>query len=334
MKKERNYGLDFAKAIFSIVIILYHYNYYCLSWENEFLFRGGYICVEYFFVFSGYYLYDSLNKSESFIIFFKGRLKSLYPMYLLALIFGLVVNIRQFFGDCSFITVVKNTFGLLEQVFLIQDWGLLRIGVDFNRVTWYISSLMLSSIIFYILHKVFAEKLLISVVSITTASLLILAIVYGTTHKHNFIFGHIPVGTIRAIAGMGIGVVVRDRHAVLEKLFVGRKQTATLYYYILILFAICSMLICKDNVLDFISYPIAAGLLITSPFVSLKLPIKTYYGKFSYAVYLVHINVLNLLIKLGMQKLAIFICSSFALASILIFADMRSSNRLKRWLNL
>lgn len=33
--------LDVTKFIFSLVIVIYHYNYFVLKWKNEIMFGGG-----------------------------------------------------------------------------------------------------------------------------------------------------------------------------------------------------------------------------------------------------------------------------------------------------
>ena len=52
---KRNGYLDVAKFLFSIIIILYHF---------DLIFLGGYLVVEAFFMISGYFLMRSVKKAD------------------------------------------------------------------------------------------------------------------------------------------------------------------------------------------------------------------------------------------------------------------------------
>lgn len=54
--KGRYLVLDLLKFMLAIIIVVYHYNYFNLKWENNFMFRGGYLAVDIFFIISGFYL--------------------------------------------------------------------------------------------------------------------------------------------------------------------------------------------------------------------------------------------------------------------------------------
>jgi len=103
LRKERNIYIDFLKLYMSVIIILYHYNYFKLGWTNPYLFRGGYLCVDVFFMISGFYFIKSFDKKESrgsiYILKEIGkRMKRLYPQYFIALLLSVIIRFFEMGG--------------------------------------------------------------------------------------------------------------------------------------------------------------------------------------------------------------------------------------------
>ena len=110
----------------SIIIVVYHYNYFYLGWQSEILFRGGYICVDAFFVISGFFcakiLFNSNNTIKEFIC---KRYKKLYPYYILSLIFAVIsMIILDRIDDVPLKLVLAAA---VEEVLCVHEWGFLNL---------------------------------------------------------------------------------------------------------------------------------------------------------------------------------------------------------------
>ena len=85
MKNSRTYSLDILKFILSIIILIYHYNLYVFG---KITFKGGYLCVELFFLITGYFLIlsasnkDKINVLETVI----KKIRNLYLPYVMMLV--------------------------------------------------------------------------------------------------------------------------------------------------------------------------------------------------------------------------------------------------------
>ena len=114
----------------AVIIVIYHYNFSRLGWSNDIYFRGGYVCVDAFFVISGFLLAGmilSMPRDTSFLSWLKRRLRSLYPYYAVALFFAFVVH------SCfSGLPDTRGIASLFEEVLMIHEWGIIQGGKYYN----------------------------------------------------------------------------------------------------------------------------------------------------------------------------------------------------------
>lgn len=164
-KCARNVQLDFFKIVFTILIVIHHFlividhlPYYTIR---------GYIAVEYFFIVSGYFMFQTSehNKKMNTWNYLKKRLKVLYPHYIFSL-FIMYLGVKQF-EACKVYNIIK----LIPDIFLLQSVGVFK-GGGGNYPAWYISVLITASAILFFLHKKCSVKMY------NFAAILCVAIVY------------------------------------------------------------------------------------------------------------------------------------------------------------
>ena len=94
MIKEYNKNIDFLRFLFSIIIVIFYmYHYYLKSvYGNlseykllELNTARGWICVEFFFIISGYYLYNTAFSAMNFKEFAIKKILRLWPAFAIAL---------------------------------------------------------------------------------------------------------------------------------------------------------------------------------------------------------------------------------------------------------
>ncbi|MBR4196229.1 MAG: acyltransferase family protein [Synergistaceae bacterium] len=137
--------------------MIYHYNFFLLGWNSNILFRGGYICVDAFFVISGFMCAKvllSLSRETSFFSWLKRRLMTLYPYYIAALIPAVCTGVflNGFHG-------MRRVIAILEELAMIQEWGIINCFPYYNGATWYISAMMFVSCVYFFLSKKFTPKI-------------------------------------------------------------------------------------------------------------------------------------------------------------------------------
>lgn len=145
----RNELLNLFKFILILLVCFHH-----TAWWNNL--NHGYIAVEFFFMVSGYFLFQAYNaKGMSLIDYFRHRLLRVYPTYFIVLIVYLLFSIvfYQFYNEYNKVNWILSA---LRDLTLLQSVGLNIFdvaSVRFNPPDWYISAFFWSSMIIYWLLK-------------------------------------------------------------------------------------------------------------------------------------------------------------------------------------
>lgn len=143
---SRNGEIDFFRFIFAVIVFSFHFEY------APAIFKSGYLCVEFFFVLSGYFLMQHIEKNKNTDInptmvvcnYAKNRLKRLYVSYFIACTVAFAIRLLVL-SDISIRTVINK--GIWE-ILMLQT-----LGFDFSTtVIWYVSALLIASLIIYLLH--------------------------------------------------------------------------------------------------------------------------------------------------------------------------------------
>lgn len=131
--QKRNSNIEYLRMVFTFIVCIHHL-------EVVSFLKHGYLAVEFFFVLSGFLLYQSLeNRRMSPTEYLTSRLKKFYPEYFFAMIvyiFYLVITA----GCCDY-QLLKNIFlSSISEVFLLQNMGIW--GGGNNYPLWYLSILV------------------------------------------------------------------------------------------------------------------------------------------------------------------------------------------------
>ena len=207
---KRNGTITLLKLIFTGVIIFMHYSIPCETGGNEFLFGGGYIYVDFFFILQGFYLIKNADYKVEIDAFeyFKKRIKRFFPCVLVAGFVMLIFSILEMGGglvnicECLLQYVVQLSF--LSQMMPFSYLGM-------GGILWFLSA------------SIFAGTLAIVIISVTRAKTPIVTLFLGaslynmiisnngnTDLWHGTILGGASIGGIpRALAGIMIGISVR-----------------------------------------------------------------------------------------------------------------------------
>lgn len=154
-KKEYFYNVDFLRFILAVEIILFHFGLMFKNcnpfFQNIFNhFKHGFICVEFFFIISGFFLFKNINITENTITFAQKRLIRLLPVKYFTLgalgISSLFIKgISISFNKILISLLLLNCIG-----FNSQKTGPVEI--------WYISVLFWISLFYFYIHKIFNKK--------------------------------------------------------------------------------------------------------------------------------------------------------------------------------
>ncbi|MEE1137627.1 MAG: acyltransferase family protein [Acutalibacteraceae bacterium] len=144
-QSSRNGEIELFRFIFAVIVFSFHFEY------APAIFKSGYLCVEFFFVLSGYFLMQHIEKNKNTVInptltvfnYTKNRLKRLYVSYFIACVAAFAIRFLVL-SDISIRTVVNK--GIWE-ILMLQT-----LGYEFSTtVVWYVSALLIASVIIYLL---------------------------------------------------------------------------------------------------------------------------------------------------------------------------------------
>lgn len=142
--KNKNVAVSWFKLFMAYEVAIGHFN------GQSFL-TGG-LCVNCFFIISGYFLagsYDS-EKYPTTISYTINRIKKLYPEYIVSFILLFILTyLRQLpAGLSEFAGIVTNS---LPEIFLLQNMGWYQGGI--NYPLWFICVLIIASHLLFALLK-------------------------------------------------------------------------------------------------------------------------------------------------------------------------------------
>lgn len=294
---KRNNALEFYRFVFIVFIFFMHFRSYGGFEGDKNYFAGGYLGVEYFFILSGFFMMqkieklfasnNSLNPEKSTVSFFAARVKRLYPLYIFSLFLFMLA-----------LKIVKPEYGLLSHAKDgFADFFMLQVFFEKEPVNlhlWFVSGLLWGSFLAYYLAVKYREKY-----TCIIAPLAFLGFAgYCFTN-----FGKIDITSIspvflgaffRAFSEIGIGCTLYCIYNKLKNRDFSKLDKITLSVLEIILPLLCGYIAWRGhwNILDFIAlFAICALILVTAlgqGIVSKLLNNKFsgFLGSITYAMYL------------------------------------------------
>ncbi len=222
VKKIRNGYIDIIKFLFAIIITEFHL--------NTGLFPGGRIAVEGFFIISGFFMMQNINRNKypedalgvSTVRFVVGKFKTLFPYLLPAVL--LAFGIDSYIYQRPLAEAIKQAPLLFFDIVPLCEAGFQ--GIYVVGISWYLAAMFLALAILYPLCKKFGSNFVLTVCP--TACLLI----YGTlSHFYgNMAIGMkwldislIGSGLLRGLAGCAAGCILSEICRALSKRQVNTK---------------------------------------------------------------------------------------------------------------
>ncbi len=200
---KRNSSIDYLKFLFSIVIVLYHYNLW---------FGGGYIVVEGFFMITGFLMMGSLYRKkdepdlapDSTAKFVFRKYRAIFLPLLFSAISGYFIYEILIFENTLKVALRDIPF-LLFEIFPLQMAGF--DGFWTTGVSWYLSAMLLAIAILYPIAKKNPERYAYTVCP--TLILLLYGLICVQYHQldvnNHWILGVVNGGILRAMAGISAG---------------------------------------------------------------------------------------------------------------------------------
>lgn len=189
-KKRKNGTIEFLRFIFCMCVLLYHIEKYILGASSLTegihlaFFPHGSIGVEFFFVLTGLFMAQSVDKElrnhsnfnlgDDTIRFMFKKIKSIFPYHLIAFCFLFIIT--AWVNHYSISMMISTLVSSIPNLLLIQMTGIP--GKMLNHVEWYLSVMLIVLAILYPLCKKFYSTFVKVICPI--GSLLILGYLGGT----------------------------------------------------------------------------------------------------------------------------------------------------------
>ena len=157
---NRNQAIDGLRGIVALIIALFHFETYVPLFQEP-IFETGYLGVEFFFVLSGFLLIKGYEaKDFSVKQKFKKKVLHLYPSYLISILALIMLYACLWFQGDVYAWANSNfghVTGLITELLAVQALGIM--GFHYiNYPAYYVSALLISSLIILILIKVLTRK--------------------------------------------------------------------------------------------------------------------------------------------------------------------------------
>lgn len=208
-KSGRVASIEGMRGILALIIALFHFGQ---AYPVGATFHRGYFAVEVFFMLSGFLLAKKLEKTGRQISLRKdlmGRLKRLYPAYFVSVL-ALVMLYSAVWFHWNPIAWIQSEnshlTSLIAELLCIQVSGVG--GLQYiNGPVWYVSALLLSTIIIILLFKLLPTRFFKVIIAGATAVIYALFFIYDPSmNSAGFFNGSIvPSPLLRGVAGLGLG---------------------------------------------------------------------------------------------------------------------------------
>ena len=201
--KERFNNIDFFRFLFAIMIAMFHFK--GISGDYAKMIPGighWHVCVDFFFIISGFFLFHSFKKDMPAFEFIKKRFFRLAPLIWLFLI---LLAIFYFISGQS----VPFDYYILRAT-LLSNIGFAPNTLNGNH--WFIPVLFWVSIFYFYIGKTFEKKYLNLVVGLVTFFSLTVYLQWTHFNTGGYLGSMLFInkGVLRGLFGMGIGYFINE----------------------------------------------------------------------------------------------------------------------------
>lgn len=143
---KRNLELDLLKFVACLIIVFHHYSALFMGTK---IFQGGYVCVELFFLISGYFLAgetdaDNGNGVAAFQCVFR-RIKNIYPHFMISYLVTYVLRIFMHISPIS-AGVGTEIQRIIYDILFMTEIGFGGVPI---LPSWYLSAMFIGMLLLY-----------------------------------------------------------------------------------------------------------------------------------------------------------------------------------------
>lgn len=297
IQENYNKTINGWRGIFALFIFLLHF------WGiyiGKSLFETSYLAVEGFFIISGYLLAKELDGKSDILLFniIRKKIRKLYPKYILSIL--ILVCLWIVIPDIGRYFSVELT-SLFGEIFLLQCSGFFPFKLV-NGVSWFVSALMIVTVIELTFYKLIKEKIYLILPFIILIAYSIIYLSCGNLDCHGQRYGVLLLGIVRASGGISLGMLCFQLSK--NDVFHNNQKLINIVE-IISTFLIVYMLVGKQHSYgDFVILLPISLCIICSRYGNglvdkvLSCKIFQYWGKISYEIYLYQFIVIYMMVLL------------------------------------
>ena len=209
-----NPEIDIWKLLFAVSIFLFHSHKFEVTTGLS-IFRKGYLGVEFFFMVSGYFMAQKIRdgerygRTESAGSFLLHKVRKIYPVYLAAFIIAFIGRLTILRVDRM--TVLRSIVQAASEALMLQMYGI-PMGREYNGPTWYISAMLIAMALLWPIARRWKDYFFTvgaPVLALTGYAVLAQQTGGGLNIAETW-WVVIYLGTIRALAGLSVGVFCNE----------------------------------------------------------------------------------------------------------------------------
>lgn len=207
--KKRNVFLAVVKLLFCCLIILMHWN--IPSTRSEYMFEGGYLFVDFFFILQGFFLVKDWNKEDSFLASKQYLVNRLYRFFPVVFSAGLIMLILQFFKCVNTYDVVKLILQFILQIsFISQFFPMMQLGA--GGIFWFLSATVIAGTLLVCICKAVGKRIIfiLPVISAVLFNAIYTRVGSMDVWYTTVISGTVGDSLLRATADICVGIVAKE----------------------------------------------------------------------------------------------------------------------------
>jgi len=294
---QRYNNVDLLRFIFAVFIIIFHCHgmpfFRPILDSCPGIIRGN-ICVDYFFIIGGFFLFYLINKNFPTLEFVKKKFFRLAPLMWLSV--GIIFILNLLCNEIKF-ELVPN----ILRCFLLTNIGFTGKNGLVSAIPWFVSVYFWVSIFYFYIYKIFDKKylnLIICLIVFIGSTMYYSCCFNATAGNTRVVLGFIDIGLLRGLIGMGIGYLISEiyKKKMLFNLSLFGKTLCTFIefgtlYFIFYYMTVSNKIPTQSAfVFKFMFAILLYLLLIKQGYIAKLLNNKWlgFPGKYSYAMYMIH----------------------------------------------